>query len=326
MRLLNKNSIIILAISFVLITTLTIDIQASNPDLEIPINLTYSEELILSPGHTVKVMLVDQSASEQEDTIIASQEWRPEDQFPLETTLNPASTLIEVNENYMLVAVIKSENQMPVLKGTMKIPGYHLIIGSQVDLTVKQPVEKFHVFKTENAEDNYLAMNFFGEVAQFIYKGQSHILPQLISASGARYGNNEIVAWNKGEELMINYQEDEFPAFHLEFDSIDPETFTFTARGQEPAWQLEVTEEELILDFDYAMNQLTIDRDYVRVEREEDKIIYSVMSSFFDLEIIVINEGHFDIMSGELYLYTVELNSNGYSQNGGAIRVIRRDI
>ena len=324
MKILNKNLIIIFGISLILIISLTLDLQASNPDLEIPVNLTYSGELALSPGHRVQLMLADQAASDQGKPILASQEWRPEeDQIPLETSLGLASAQIDVNQDYLLSAVIKSENEMPVFTGSMRVPGYLLIIGSQIDLALKQPADNFHIFQTE---DDYLAMNFLDEMAQFIYAGQSHILPQLKAASGARYGNNEIIAWNKGEELMVTYQEDEFSAFHLNFDSIDPETFTFTARGQEPGWQLEVTEKELILDFDYAMNQLTVDRDYISEEREEDKIIYSVMSSFFDLEIIVINERHFDIMSGELYLYTVELNSNGYSQNGGAIRVIRRDI
>ncbi len=323
MKLLNKKLIIVFAISFILITVLTLELQAKSRDLKIPISITYHEEIELWSGNTVQLMLVDQSASDHENTIIASKEWRPEEQFPLETSLEIDSSQIEIDNDYLLAAIIKSENEMPVFICTMRVPGYHLIIESQIDLSVKEPAENFHIFQTE---ENYLAINFLEEMAQFIYDGQSHILPQLISASGARYGNNEIIAWNKGEELMVTYKKEEFTAYKKDFNEIDPDTFNFTGSGQEPGWMIEIKEDKLILDFDYAMNKLTIDRDYIRVEREEDKIIYSLMSSFLDLEIKIINERHFDIMSGELYLYTLELESDNHRQIGGAIRMIQMNI
>lgn len=323
MELLNKRSIIIILFSFILITALPWDLQARSTDFEISVSISYQEEIELWPGNTVQLMLVDQSASDQENTIIASREWQPEEQLPLETSLELDSSQIEIDEDYLLAAIIKSENEMPVFTCTMRVPGYYLIIESQIDLSLKQPEDNFHIFQTE---DDYLAINFLEEMAQFIYNGQSHILPQLKVASGARYGNNEISAWNKGEELMVTYKKEEFTAYQQDFNQIDLASFTFTGRGQEPGWLIEINEDKLFLDFDYAMNQLTIDRDYIRVEREEDIIIYSLISTFLNLKIKIINERHFDIMSGELYLYTVELESDNHCQIGGAIRMIQNNI
>ncbi len=315
--------IAIIVTSFILIIILSANIQADNPDLNIPISFSYDDELMLGPGNTIQIMLVDQLADQQENTVIASKVSRLNDESIREVGLGVESAAVNINNEYLLLAVIKSENEMPVLLGSMKLPGYHLIIENQIDLSLYRPDNNF---KTFNTEEEYVVVNFLDRLAQFIYEGQSHFLPHLVSNHEEIYGDNEIIVWKIGEELIVDYGLEQFTAYKQKFEDIDPKTFTFTARGQEPAWQLEVTEEELILDFDYAMNKLTIDRDYVRVEREEDKIIYSVMSSFFDLEITVTNERHFDIMSGELYLYTAEIKSNGQRQNGGAIRIIRKNI
>lgn len=322
MRLLNKKSLMILAISFILITTLTLDLKASNPDLEIPVLITSQEKTELSSGNIVHLMLVDQSASDQDNIIVASQEWQSLEQFPLETSLELDSPQVEINQDYLLVAVIKSENEMQVFTGSMRVPGYHLIIESQIDLSLNRSDDNFHVFQ---AGDDYLAMNFLEEMAQFIYNGQSQILPQLKAASGARYGNNEISAWNKGDELMVIHGEEEFKAHQQDFNQLDPASFTFSGRGQEPGWLIELNQDQLILDFDYAMNQLTIDRDYIQAEKEDNKIVYSLMSSFLDLKIKIINERHSDIMSGELFLYTVELESENNRQIGGAISIIEKN-
>lgn len=324
MGLFKNKLIIILTILFVLISPLTLDLQASNQDLEIPISINYKHNIDLSPGNTIQLMLVDQSAEEQENIILASQEWQPSEQVPLKASLELNSPQIEIEKDYLLVAVIKSENEMPFLTGIMRIPGFHFIIENQIDLTLNESKNNLHVF---HAENDYLAVNFLEEVAQFIYKGQSYILPQLRSASGARYGNNEIIAWNKGQELMVTIEdEEEFTALQKDFNEIELGEFTFTGRGQEPGWLIELNQDELILDFDYAMNQLTIARDYIQVEREEGEIIYSVVSSFLDLEIKIINQRHIDIMSGDLYLYTIELNSGNNHQTGGAIRLIQVNI
>ncbi|MFN2363019.1 MAG: MliC family protein, partial [Halarsenatibacteraceae bacterium] len=189
--------------------------------------------------------------------------------------------------------------------------------------TLKQTAENLHLFQ---AGDDYLAVNFLEEMVQFIYNGQSQILPQLRAASGARYGNNQITAWNKGEELMVTTGDKEFTASQINFNEIDLTDFTFTGRGQEPGWLIEFNQDELNLEFDYAMNQLTIARDYIQAEREADRIIYSVMSTFLDLKIKIINQRHTDIMSGDLYLYTIELESGDNHQTGGAIRLIQVNI
>ncbi|MFW5993920.1 MAG: YbaY family lipoprotein [Bacillota bacterium] len=318
--LINKKLIIIFVISFILIANITLDLQASSPDHEIPVLINSRENTALSSGNTVQLMLVDQSANDQENTILASNEWQPEKQLPLETSLELDSSQIEIEKEYLLAAVIKSENHMPVLAGTMRVPGFHLIIESQVDLRLKQTAENLQLFQSE---EDYLAVNFLEELAQFIYNGQSQILPQLRAASGARYGNNESTIWNKGEELMVTTEDEELTAYHKDFKDIDPVDFTFTGRGQEPGWLIELNQDKLNLEFDYAMNQLTIDRDYIQSEREDDSIIYSVMSSFLDFKIKIINQRHTDIMSGDLYLYTVELESGDNLQTGGAIRLIQ---
>ena len=321
--MLNKKLIMIFAISFILTITITLGLQASSPDHEIPLSINSEEDIDLSPGNTVQLMLVDQSADDQSKTILASQEWRPEEQMPLETGLELESSQIEIEQDYLLVAVIKSESYMPVLAGSIRVPGFHLIIESQIDLSLKETVDNLNLFQTEG---DYLAVNFLEEMVQFIYKGQSQILPQLISASGARYGNNEITAWNKGEELMVTTGDEEFTASQINFNEIDLTDFTFTGRGQEPGWLIELNQDKLKLEFDYAMNQLTIARDYIQAERKDDKIIYSVMSSFLDFKIKIINQRHRDIMSGDLYLYTIELESGNHYQTGGAIRLIQVNI
>lgn len=128
--MLNQKSIIILAISFILITTLTLELQATSSDHEIQVLINSKENITLSPGNTIQLMLVDQSVKDHDKTILTSQEWRPDKQMPLKISLELNRSQIEIEKNYLLLAVIKSENQMPVLAGTMKVPGINLLIGS----------------------------------------------------------------------------------------------------------------------------------------------------------------------------------------------------
>ncbi len=315
--------IVIIVTSFILIIILSANIQADNPDLDILISFSYDDELMLGPGNTIQLMLVDQLADQQKNTVIAIKASRLNDESITEVGLEVESADIDINNEYLLLAVIKSENEMPVLLGSMKLPGYHLIIESQVDLSLYRPVDNFKAFHT--GEEN-VVVNFLDKLAQFIYDGKSHFLPYLASNGEEIYGDNEFIIWKIDDELIVNYGVDQFTAYQQRFEDLDPDTFAFTGRGQEPGWLIDLNEDQLILEFDYAMNQLIIDRDYIQVERDEDIIIYSLMSSFFDLEIRLINERHFDIMSGELYLYTLEIESDKHSQNGGAIRIIRKNI
>lgn len=41
------------------------------------------------------------------------------------------------------------------------------------------------------------------EAQLFLDQGQTLTVPRLISASGAKYGNNDVIFWSKGDEALL---------------------------------------------------------------------------------------------------------------------------
>lgn len=102
-------------------------------------------------------------------------------------------------------------------------------------------------------------VRFESERAVLDLDGRTLVLPQTISASGARYAEGTTVFWNKGREATFNLDGREYACREL-FDpwrDAAARGVEFRAIGQEPGWFLEIDEAgALHLEYDYGAERI----------------------------------------------------------------------
>lgn len=146
------------------------------------------------------------------------------------------------------------------------------------------------------------------------YNSEQEVLAQKVSASGARYTNEQEPVtqyWNKGNEATITWRGQNLPLC-VERGTLPKH---FTARGNEPFWQVAVNPQHMALTT--PESEAIIDLKPAEVVSENP---YEWrIESMTDKHLIVIDRLCRDSMSGRLYPYQVDLQESGrmYSGCGG---------
>lgn len=163
-----------------------------------------------------------------------------------------------------------------------------------------------------------------------IADGRKVVLPQEISASGARYTDGSIVFWNKGDEVYFVLDGNEYS-----LRAIDPWTdpwerakaagMNFRAVGQEPGWFLEIRDEwfiELVLD--YGQTRVTTPIGKPLVDAKTGTTTYRTESpvSPLDVTITIQDEVCYDSMSGEPFTASVIVQLGGGATYAGCGRAL----
>jgi len=95
--------------------------------------------------------------------------------------------------------------------------------------------------------DTIIDLGFAGDEARMRVGGVVHVLPQAISASGARYSDGqepETMVWTKGNMATVVIAGQELP----ECEAVAvPATLPLTARGNEPGWVLNLSMDGMVL-------------------------------------------------------------------------------
>ena len=146
------------------------------------------------------------------------------------------------------------------------------------------------------------------------YGSELETLSQAVSGSGARYSNEKEPVtqyWNKGNEADITWRGQEMPLC-VERGTLPKH---FTARGNEPFWQVAVNPQHMALTT--PASEAIIDLQPAEVVSEQP---YEWrIESTTDKHLIVIDRLCRDSMSGRLYPYQVDLQESDrmYSGCGG---------
>lgn len=95
--------------------------------------------------------------------------------------------------------------------------------------------------------DTEVDVGFVGDSARLRLGGMDYLLPQVVSASGARFSDGktpETMIWTKGNTAMVTVEGKELPECQA---TASPAALPFIARGNEPGWVLNVSAEGMVL-------------------------------------------------------------------------------
>ncbi|RUO66992.1 META domain-containing protein [Idiomarina ramblicola] len=146
------------------------------------------------------------------------------------------------------------------------------------------------------------------------YGAEQEVLPGAVSASGARYSNDKEPVtqyWSKGNEADITWRGQEMPLC-VERGTLPKH---FTARGNEPFWQVAVNPQHMALTTPESEAIIDLKPAEVVSEQPYEWRIESTTNK----HLIVIDRLCRDSMSGRLYPYQVDLQESDrmYSGCGG---------
>ncbi|PLW84218.1 hypothetical protein CWI75_02410 [Kineobactrum sediminis] len=116
--------------------------------------------------------------------------------------------------------------------------------------------------------------------------------------------------WNKGDRAMVTVRGERLP----ECRRIEAPETPFTAQGQEPAWQLRITDQTIELTENYGTRQLSFP--HAEPTISGGIVHYRTTNDDHELEIFIEPSICRDIMSGMPYPATVRYALDGEMSNG----------
>lgn len=284
--------------------------QAGAADLNI--NLSHREKIALSSEAEAELMLVDPKAA-QKDLIIIDSKKNLSSGVPVKFKLQLESGDIAEGKNYQLLSLIKDGREM-IWTDSQKISGADLLTKKKIDIMLSRKPARFLSFYGEKD----LKIKFLEGMAQLIIEDEEYIVPQQRTASGAKFANSKISAWNKGRNLYLEQNNKSYKLSLPGINDLNQKNSELTARGQEPPWQLSLNKNRLKLNYGYLSNQITVQAQNIEKIKKENHILYKVKTNFLDFEIKILEDIHRDVMSGEHYPLTAFIKINGREYIGGA--------
>jgi putative lipoprotein len=141
-------------------------------------------------------------------------------------------------------------------------------------------------------------------------------LPQVASASGAKYAEGDTSFWNEGGKATLEFQGDELSCHGRRdpWDDARARGIVLRAIGQEPGWQLEIGADTLHLLYDYAEQEAVAP--VLEPQRERDVTTWEAVTGEQRLRAVAEVKRCADAMSGEAFPLTVSVEIDGRSLHG----------
>lgn len=136
-------------------------------------------------------------------------------------------------------------------------------------------------------------------------------LPHVVSASGAKYQNGNMMFWNKGEEALIEYKDQSYTGcknnpIEATWQKAKLAGVDFRAAGQEPGWILEISNDKhMQLAYNYGQ-----DTAYTPVPdplSTDSTTIYRAETEAHKLSIKITREPCTDSMKGTRFPLSVSI-------------------
>jgi putative lipoprotein len=203
-------------------------------------------------------------------------------------------------------------------QGVIEIPGDQEIPPASDSQTQADP--RTCVFECPN--DFTFTARIEGQTAWLFLPGQTVSLPQVPSASGAKYSDGQTTFWNKGDEARLEIGEDRHQECsnnraraiweHAKLNGVD-----FRAVGNEPGWHLELKRgQTILLVSDYGQSSYVFDTPEPQEGEGTGTTTYRAQNQEHDLELRLQSRPCRDSMSGELFETTVTVNLDGRTFQG----------
>ena len=160
------------------------------------------------------------------------------------------------------------------------------------------------------------------EKAWLFLPGETVNLPHVPSASGAKYSEDQITYWSKGDEAFLEIGDKKHPdcknnrALAI-WEDAKLRGVDFRAIGNEPGWNLEIIKGDLIVFLsNYGQNRYEFNAPEPSIDRPARTSIYNIQNDKHELSVIIKGRRCRDTMSGEAFETTVTVILDGKKYQG----------
>lgn len=166
-----------------------------------------------------------------------------------------------------------------------------------------------------------------GQQVWLFLPGKTINLPNVVSASGAKYSDGGTVFWNKGEEALLILGKNSLGSMkqrncinnrkkaiweHAKLNGVD-----FKAVGNEPGWYLEISQgKQILLVTDYGENRFVFSTSESEIDSQVHLTTYWANQDGNQLLITIEGRSCHDTMSGDVYASRVKVTINQKSYQG----------
>jgi putative lipoprotein len=184
----------------------------------------------------------------------------------------------------------------------------------------KQEQKEGKVFVFDCDKNYSFVVQVAGQEAILFLPEKTITLPYVFSASGAKYEKDKVVFWIKGEEAMLEINEQIYKnCINNRRQAIWEEAklrgVDFRAVGNEPGWHLEISKDRIIFVTNYGSEQY----EFPAAEPVSDnraQTIYQTNNEKTTLEIVLSGKPCLDTMSDDSFETTVVIKLNSREYNG----------
>lgn len=189
-------------------------------------SVTYRERVALPPGAKVIVSLEDVTRTNRSGEFVAQQTMQPTSQVPIAFDLRYLPQAIDLEHRYAVSAAIVDDREELLWSSAEAIP----VVLTASDKPLAIVVERVSNPDTASARapkavpfkcDTISLIAKFGkDNVTIMLPGRSVTLPQVVSASGARYSDGSTTFWNKGDEALFEMNDVSYKGCHV--DTLPP--------------------------------------------------------------------------------------------------------
>ncbi|MCG6908189.1 MAG: META domain-containing protein [Desulfobacteraceae bacterium] len=272
--------------------------------------LSYPERIALPPASAAVVEL---RATDVRPAALVAEQHRQLDgrqvPIPFELSLDPA--LLQSGGRHLFRgAIVSSPGPLRVTQSVEIAVKSGVVALGELRL---RPVERTVFGTPYRCGDVAVVFGALGTNDLLAVGGRSYDLKPVVSASGARYvalDDSDTSFWSKGDRATVVAHGVTLPECRV----VTAPELPFTARGQEPGWQITIAAEAISLNADYGALQLRMPRPEPEVTAAG--ILYRTAADGRSLSVSIQPRICADIATGMPHPYRVRYDLDGETHSG----------
>ena len=272
--------------------------------------LFYPERIALPPASAAVVEL--RAADVRPAALVAEQRRQLEGRqvpIPFELSVDPA--LLQSGGRYLLRgAIVSTPGPLRVTQSVEIAVSSGVVELGELRL---RPVEQAVFGTPYRCGDVAVIFGTLGSNELLVVGGRSFELKPVVAASGARYqalDDGDTSFWSKGDRAMVVAHGVALP----ECRAVTAPGLPFSARGQEPGWQITIADETISLSADYGALQLRMPRPEPEITAAG--IVYRTAGDGRSLSVSIQPRICADIATGMPHPYRVRYDLDGETHAG----------
>jgi heat shock protein HslJ/membrane-bound inhibitor of C-type lysozyme len=176
-----------------------------------------------------------------------------------------------------------------------------------------RPVEQVGFGSPYRCGEHTVIFGALGAHERMIVDGEAFDLKPVVSASGARFealDDPDTSFWSRGDRATVEVRGETLPECQI----ISGPQLPFVARGQEPGWRIEISDQEIHLLGDYGATELRFPRPEMILAVAE--VAYHAANADRRLSVFIQPTLCADIATGMPHPYRVQYELDGERQSG----------